>query len=133
MRLEADIFGFKTFPEKSINFCKRDHSSITSAKRWWVGGGGQLLMFADKVGGWVGVAKYMLTWANKKKKISNEKNVSLHAQKKVNFFGTYFFYKHFFPRLAIFIREKKIYIGGWVWRNADVMFKVGIRNADVCW
>ena len=28
-----------------------DHSSITSAKRW-VGGGGQLLTFADKVGGW---------------------------------------------------------------------------------
>ena len=30
----------------------RDHLSITSAKRW-VGGGGQTLMFADKVGGWV--------------------------------------------------------------------------------
>ena len=28
----------------------RDHSSITSAKIW-VGGGGQMLMFADKVGG----------------------------------------------------------------------------------
>ena len=28
-----------------------DHSSITSAKMW-VGKGGQLLMFADKVGGW---------------------------------------------------------------------------------
>ena len=31
------------------------YSSITSAKRW-VGGGGQLLMFADKVGG--------LGWSN---------------------------------------------------------------------
>ena len=29
----------------------KDHSSITSAKKW-VSGGGQMLMFADKVGGW---------------------------------------------------------------------------------
>ena len=30
---------------------QRDHSSIMSAKRWVVGGG-QLLTFADKMGGW---------------------------------------------------------------------------------
>ena len=29
----------------------RDHSIITSAKRW-LGWGGQILMFTDKVGGW---------------------------------------------------------------------------------
>ena len=36
-----------------------DHSSITSAKRW-VGGGGQMLIFTDKVGGWA------LPWLGKK-------------------------------------------------------------------
>ena len=50
------------------------YSSITSAKRW-VGGGGQMLMFADKVGG--------LGWSNAvvSKKIQ-EKNFCFHAQKK---------------------------------------------------
>ena len=37
--------------ELGISFQVRDHSSITSAKRW-VGGGGQMLMFAYIVGGW---------------------------------------------------------------------------------
>ena len=39
--------------ENSIENPIRDHSNITSAKRW-VGGGGQMLMFADEVDGWGG-------------------------------------------------------------------------------
>ena len=40
------------------------------------------------------------------------------------------FYEHFFPNLAL-ERKKYIFVGGWVWGNADIMFNVCIRNAYV--
>ena len=42
--------------------------------------------------------------------------------------------------MLAFIKEQKIFIGGWVWRNADTMFKVGImirwvgpKKVKICW
>ena len=54
-------------------------------------------------------------------------------QKKVFFAGTekskLLLYGTFFMCILFqtwpYLLEKKIYIGGWVWGNADVMFKVG--------
>ncbi len=51
------------------------------------GWGVQLLMLADKVGGW---GCQMLTSAENKKNPTKKPIFSLHAQKKLDFFGKFF-------------------------------------------
>ena len=62
-----------------FQFSIRDHSSITSAKRW-VGGVAKCWCFLMR---WVGGGGQMLTWAKNKKKIPKEKKIICLRKNKV--------------------------------------------------